>query len=80
MISKIRLEYQRPRYKKNVDNDPCFYDLMCKDYTYYTSPLSTAIDAALRLALDGYYVRVTCDNHTIVCWHENYIREYYHHS
>lgn len=78
MKSIIRLEYQRPKAKHNVDNVPDFYDIQAKDYTYYTSPLSTAIDAALRLALDGYYVRVTCDNHTILCWHENYIKEYYH--
>lgn len=77
MKSIIRLEYQRPKNKVNRDNDPDFYAIMCKDYTYYTSPLSTAIDAALRLALDGYYVRVTCDNHLILCWHENYLKEYY---
>lgn len=73
----IKLEYQRPANKQNIDNEPDFYDIKTKDYTYYSSPLSTAIDAALRLSLDGYYVRVTCNNHLILCWHENYIKECY---
>ena len=70
--SKVELWYKRPA---RIDPDA---ELMVKNYEYYTSALSTAIDAALRLALDGYYVQVLIDGHVVFTWEENFIRDIYH--
>ena len=69
--SKVVLYYKRPA---KIEKDSEWQD---KPYTWYTSPLSSAIDNALRLALDGYAVRVELDGIAVLEWSENFIAERY---
>ena len=74
MKSIVKVFYKRPK-NKGIYYDGILYE---KSYANYKDALSTAIDNALRIALDGYYVKVTCDDVTILEWDESFIRNVYH--
>ena len=71
MKSKVILYYKRPA---KIEKNAKWQD---KPYTWYTSALSSAIDSALRLALDGYAVRIEVDGVTVLDWSENFIEALY---
>ena len=71
MKNKVILYYKRPkRIEENAEQQK-------KDYTYYSSSFSTAMDGCMRLALDGYATRIEINNIVILDWAENFISENY---
>ena len=68
MKSIIKLWYKRPyEMDTNAELETVIYQR-----------LSSAIDAAQRLALMGYYVQVIVDGHVVLTWEENFIKDIYH--
>ena len=71
MKNKVILYYRRPsKIEPNAEQKN-------KNYTLFNSPLDTAMDNALRLALAGYAVQLTLNDKIIINWKENFIARNY---
>ena len=71
MKNKVVLHYKRPkRIEENAEWQK-------KDYTYYSSSFSTAMDGCMRLALAGYATRIEINGVVVLDWAENFINENY---